>query len=59
MTGNARVAQLQADHADMKTTLKHYHAKNVDVQRDALNRAFGADPAPPPGPPPQRETAST
>ncbi|RKI08316.1 site-specific integrase [Corallococcus sp. AB030] len=59
VTGNARVAQLQADHADMKTTLKHYHAKNVDVQREALNRAFGGGSSPPSAPPPQREMAST
>ncbi|WAM23763.1 tyrosine-type recombinase/integrase [Myxococcus sp. NMCA1] len=39
-TGNVRAAQLQVDHADLKTTSNHYHATDMDVQQRHINRAF-------------------
>ncbi|QSQ24893.1 site-specific integrase [Pyxidicoccus parkwayensis] len=42
MTGNPRAAQLQAAHEDIRTTLRHYHAPDLDVQREAVDRAFAA-----------------
>ncbi|WP_163869643.1 tyrosine-type recombinase/integrase [Myxococcus eversor] len=39
-TGNPRAAQLQADQADIRTTLNHYHAADLDVQGAAIDKAF-------------------
>lgn len=49
VTGNVRVAQLQAGHEDVRTTLRHYHAKDLDVLRAAVDRAFAAVEPPSPG----------
>jgi|GEM_PF-5672879 len=58
-TGNARAAQLQVDHADIRTTLSHYHAPDMDVQQSVIDRAFASNTSPRGAGPPVARTAPT